>query len=244
MNNPLLLHTIAIIHTPYKEKFAVPRQPDLVADGKGRIELLSPYNTPEAVRGLEEFSHLWLIFQFNQIETGKWQSTVRPPRLGGNKRVGVFASRATHRPNPLGLSKVALEKIVCEQGKVFLEVGAVDLVDGTPIFDIKPYLGYADSEPDAKSSFAQEKPQPHLEVVFSDLALKQAQVISEKIPHFIRFIGDVLAQDPRPAYQKNKGNMRIYGVHLYDFNVRWQVILQETPQESKEFIKIISIDPK
>ncbi|MDG6897709.1 tRNA (N6-threonylcarbamoyladenosine(37)-N6)-methyltransferase TrmO [Actinobacillus delphinicola] len=244
MNDKLILNTVAIIHTPYKEKFAVPRQPDLVRDGKGRIELLPPYNTPEAVRGLEEFSHLWLIFQFNHIVTGKWQPTVRPPRLGGNKRVGVFASRATHRPNPLGLSKVALERIVCEQGTVFLEVGAVDLVDGTPILDIKPYLAYADSEPNAKSSFAQEKPQPRLDVIFTDLALQQAQEISRRIPNFIRFINDVLAQDPRPAYHKDKRQDRVYGVDLYDFNIRWHVIFQETPEKSEEFIEILSIEPK
>ena len=102
----LTLHPIAVIHTPYKEKFSVPRQPDLVQDGIGIVELLPPYNSPEAVRGLEQFSHLWLIFQFDKIPNGKWQSTVRPPRLGGNQRVGVFASRATHRPNPLGLSLI------------------------------------------------------------------------------------------------------------------------------------------
>ena len=100
----LTLHPIAVIHTPYKEKFSVPRQPDLVQDGIGIVELLPPYNSPEAVRGLEQFSHLWLIFQFDKVPHGKWQSTVRPPRLGGNQRVGVFASRATHRPNPLKLN--------------------------------------------------------------------------------------------------------------------------------------------
>ena len=153
----LTLHPIAVIHTPYKEKFSVPRQPDLVQDGIGIVELLPPYNSPEAVRGLEQFSHLWLIFQFDKVPHGKWQSTVRPPRLGGNQRVGVFASRATHRPNPLGLSKVELRQVECIHGRVFLHLGSVDLVDGTPIFDIKPYIAYADSEPEAKSSFAQEK---------------------------------------------------------------------------------------
>ena len=129
----LTLHPIAVIHTPYKEKFSVPRQPDLVQDGIGIVELLSPYNSPEAVRGLEQFSHLWLIFQFDKVPHGKWQSTVRPPRLGGNQRVGVFASRATHRPNPLGLSKVELRQVECIHGRVFLHLGSVDLVDGTPI---------------------------------------------------------------------------------------------------------------
>ena len=138
----LTLQPIAVIHTPYKEKFSVPRQPDLVQDGIGIVELLPPYNSPEAVRGLEQFSHLWLIFQFDKVPHGKWQSTVRPPRLGGNQRVGVFASRATHRPNPLGLSKVELRQVECIHGRVFLHLGSVDLVDGTPIFDIKPYITY------------------------------------------------------------------------------------------------------
>ena len=152
---PLTLQPVAIIHTPYREKFSVPRQPNLVADGTGVLELLPPYNQPEAVRGLEQFSHLWLIFQFDQVPTGKWSPTVRPPRLGGNQRIGVFASRATHRPNPLGLSKVELRQVECANGKVLLHLGSVDLVDGTSIFDIKPYLAYADSEPNAQSGFAQ-----------------------------------------------------------------------------------------
>lgn len=241
MQPHLTLMPIAVIHTPYKEKFAVPRQPNLVPDGKGKIELLSPYNTVECVRGLEAFSHIWLLFQFHQIEMGKWQPTVRPPRLGGNKRIGVFASRATHRPNPIGLSKVALERIVYERGRVLLEVGSVDLVDGTPIFDIKPYLAYADNEVAAHSSFAQEKPHVSLDVIFSEKALLQIQKISVKIPNFQRFLVDVLAQDPRPAYQKNRSQGRIYGVRLYDFNVRWHVI-QNTLLKSAEIIEILTVD--
>ena len=171
----LTLTPVAIIHTPYKEKFSVPRQPNLVQDGVGVVELLPPYNVPEAVRGLEQFSHIWLIFQFDKVPVGKWQPTVRPPRLGGNQRVGVFASRATHRPNPLGLSKVELKKIECRHGQVLLHLGAVDLVDGTPIFDIKPYIAYADSEPDAQSGFAQEKPKTDLTVIFSEAAQSAVQ---------------------------------------------------------------------
>ena len=179
----LTLHPIAVIHTPYKEKFSVPRQPDLVQDGIGIVELLPPYNSPEAVRGLEQFSHLWLIFQFDKIPHGKWQSTVRPPRLGGNQRVGVFASRATHRPNPLGLSKVELRQVECIHGRVFLHLGSVDLVDGTPIFDIKPYIAYADSEPEAKSSFAQEKPPAKLNVEFTEIAQSAVEKYHKNRPH-------------------------------------------------------------
>ncbi|QLB12340.1 tRNA-Thr(GGU) m(6)t(6)A37 methyltransferase TsaA [Bisgaardia hudsonensis] len=222
-NLSLTLQPIALIHTPYKEKFAIPRQANLVQDGTGIIELLPPYNIPESVRGLEQFSHIWLIFQFNQVPTGKWQATVRPPRLGGNQRIGVFASRATHRPNPLGLSKVALEKIECKNGKVLLYVGSVDLVDGTPIFDIKPYVSYADNEVNAQSGFAQEKPDTMLTVEFQPLALSQIEKLSQKIPHLLRFIQEVIQQDPRPAYQKNKVDQRIYGMTLHNINIRWKI---------------------
>lgn len=220
----LTLTPIAVIHTPYKEKFSVPRQPNLVQDGTGIVELLPPYNSPEAVRGLKQFSHLWLIFQFDQIPQGKWQPTVRPPRLGGNQRVGVFASRSTHRPNPLGLSKVELRKIDCAQGKVLLHLGAVDLVDGTPIFDIKPYIAFADSEPEAISGFAQEKPPLLLQVIFSPEAQSAVKKIEEKRPHFSRFITEVLQQDPRPAYQQGQISERVYGVYLFEFNVKFHII--------------------
>lgn len=223
MNNELILSPIAIIHTPYNEKFSVPRQPELVPDGKGIIELLAPYNTIESVRGLEQFSHLWLIFQFDRINSQQIKTTVRPPRLGGNSRVGVFASRATHRPNPIGLSKVKLEKIVSEKGKVFLYLGSVDLVDQTPILDIKPYLPYADSELEATAGFATEKPSKKLIVQFSNLAQQQLNTILPDQPHFQRFITDVIAQDPRPAYRQGKTEQRIYGISLANFNIRWQV---------------------
>ncbi|OBX09825.1 tRNA (adenine(37)-N6)-methyltransferase [Gallibacterium salpingitidis] len=217
------LQPIAIIHTPYTEKFSVPRQPELVQHGTGILELLPPYNIPESVRGLEQFSHLWLIFQFDRIPAGKWSPTVRPPRLGGNQRVGVFASRSTHRPNPLGLSKVRLDHIEITQGKVLLHLGSVDLVNGTPIFDIKPYLAYADSEPLAQSSFAQTKPEVTLQVIFSPLAQQQATTLATKYPHLISLIEEVLQQDPRPAYQKQQLSERVYGMTLWDINIQWRM---------------------
>ncbi|QIW15787.1 tRNA-Thr(GGU) m(6)t(6)A37 methyltransferase TsaA [Pasteurellaceae bacterium RH1A] len=223
----LTLSPIGIIHSPYGEKFSVPRQPNLVAQGKGILRLLSPYNSPDAVRGLEAFSHLWLIFQFHQIPERDWHATVRPPRLGGNERVGVFASRATHRPNPLGLSKVGLEKVIIEKGEVCLQLASVDLVDGTPILDIKPYITYADSEPEAQSGFAQDKPQAKLAVEFSPQALQAVQK-SQNFAKFgisdpLGFIREVIAQDPRPAYQQGKPSDRIYGMKLAGHNVRWQI---------------------
>ncbi|SUC11155.1 putative methyltransferase, YaeB/AF_0241 family [Pasteurella canis] len=222
-NLSLTLTPVAILHSPYKEKFSVPRQPDLVQDGTAIIELLPPYNQFESVRGLEQFSHLWLIFQFNKVPAGKWSPTVRPPRLGGNQRIGVFASRATHRPNPLGLSKVELRQIESKNGKILLYVGPVDLVDGTPIFDIKPYLAYADNQPNAKSGYAQNKPNSQLKVTVSEQAQRKFKEIEKKRPHFQRFVTEVIAQDPRPAYQQNKLSDRIYGIRLYEFNIRWKM---------------------
>lgn len=228
--SPLTLNPIGIIHSPYGEKFAVPRQPELVAQGKGILQLLPPYQSADAVRGLEQFSHLWLIFQFHHIPEREWHATVRPPRLGGNERIGVFASRATHRPNPLGLSKVKLEDIEIGSGEVKLRLGSVDLVDGTPVFDIKPYIAYADSEPNAQSGFAQYKPETKLQVEFSSQAL-QAVRSCPKFAKFgitdpVDFIRQVIAQDPRPAYQQGKFSERIYGMKLAGYNVLWQINAQ------------------
>ena len=167
----LTLHPIAVIHTPYKEKFSVPRQPDLVQDGIGIVELLPPYNSPEAVRGLEQFSHSLAYFQFDKVPHGNGNSDCSSPsfRRQSTCRCNLL-HRATHRPNPLGLSKVELRQVECIHGRVFLHLGSVDLVDGTPIFDIKPYITYADSEPEAKSSFVQEKPPAKLSVEFTEIA--------------------------------------------------------------------------
>ncbi|AUI67094.1 MULTISPECIES: tRNA (N6-threonylcarbamoyladenosine(37)-N6)-methyltransferase TrmO [Glaesserella] len=225
--SPLMVNPIGIVHSPYDEKFAVPRQPNLVKEGKGILQLLPPYNTPDAVRGLEQFSHLWLIFQFHHIPEREWHATVRPPRLGGNERVGVFASRATHRPNPIGLSKVELKKVEITDGNVFLHLGSVDLVDGTPILDIKPYIAYADSEPNAVSGFAQSKPEAKLCVTFSESAL-QAVRSSENFAKFgiedpITFIQEIIEQDPRPAYQQGKVNNRSYGMSVAGLNIKWKI---------------------
>ncbi|QLB20579.1 tRNA-Thr(GGU) m(6)t(6)A37 methyltransferase TsaA [Vespertiliibacter pulmonis] len=228
---PVHLTPIGIIQSPYGEKFAVPRQPDLVTQGKAILRLLPPFNSPDAVRGLEQFSHLWLIFHFHHIPERTWHATVRPPRLGGNERIGVFASRATHRPNPLGLSKVTLQRIEIESGNVYLHLGSVDLVDGTPIFDIKPYLAYADNEPQAQSGFAQQKPAQKLAVAFSQTALQAVNssknFVKYGIDDPIQFIREVLAQDPRPAYQQGKLSDRIYGMHLANHNILWQIDKQD-----------------
>ncbi|MBV4368937.1 tRNA (N6-threonylcarbamoyladenosine(37)-N6)-methyltransferase TrmO [Erwinia phyllosphaerae] len=214
---------VGTIHSPWKEKFAVPRQPGLVQDGGGELRLLPPYNQPEAVRGLEAFSHLWLLFVFHQTMAGGWRPTVRPPRLGGNTRMGVFATRSTFRPNPIGMSLVELKGIRTAKGEVILELGSLDLVDGTPVVDIKPYLPFAEAIPSAQAGFAQDAPPAAMPVAFSAQAKQQIAQHGKRYPHLERFIAEVLAQDPRPAYRKGEEPEREYAAWLLDFNVRWRV---------------------
>lgn len=222
MNNTSF-STIAKIHSPYKEKFAVPRQPGLVPSGKAKIEILPPYDDINAFSDLEGFSHLWLVFIFHKNEEDKgWSPTVRPPRLGGNKRTGIFATRSPNRPNPIGLSLVEFHGISQSHGKIFLNVSNIDLVDQTPIIDIKPYLPYADSKPHALASFAQTDPDQSLDIEFSECSQKQLSKLKDKYPTLEQLITEVLQQDPRPAYKKNKPDNKIYSVYLSDFNIQWQ----------------------
>lgn len=217
---------IGVIRSPYKEKFAVPRQPGLVADGGGELHLLPPYNLADAVRGLEGFSHLWLLFVFHQTMEGGWRPTVRPPRLGGNARMGVFATRSTFRPNPIGMSLVELKGIRCQKSRVILDLGSLDLVDGTPIVDIKPYLPFAEALPDAVAGYAQQAPEADMPVFFTSDVQQQLAGLDKKYPNIARFIQQVLAQDPRPAYRKGEDAGKSYAVALLDFNVRWRVTEQ------------------
>lgn len=223
-----VVNQIGIIRSPYKEKFAVPRQPGLVEDGNGELLFLPPYNQVEAVRGLSEFSHLWIIFVFHQTMEGGWRPTVRPPRLGGNTRMGVFATRSTFRPNPLGMSLIELKGIETQGDQVILKLGSLDLVDGTPVVDIKPYLPFADSKPEAQAGFAQLPPAADMPVYFSTLAEQQLQHHQQHYPHLRRFITQVLAQDPRPAYRKESASEREYAVWLLEFNVRWRLVNGQT----------------
>jgi tRNA-Thr(GGU) m(6)t(6)A37 methyltransferase TsaA len=225
---------IAIIHTPYKEKFATPRQPGLAPTVRAQVELLAEFASPEAVRDLEGFSHLWLIFLFHQTYGQGWAPTVRPPRLGGNQRVGVFASRSPFRPNPLGLSAVKLLAIHCEQGKVVLEVQGADLIDGTPILDIKPYLPYTDGIAAATGGFAAQPPIASLQVEFSPLAQQQLAVFSGPTSELETLIRETLSLDPRPAYRRDKDDGREYGVLLDRYNLRWRV--------AGEKLVVVSID--
>ncbi|MBP2699491.1 tRNA (N6-threonylcarbamoyladenosine(37)-N6)-methyltransferase TrmO [Photobacterium lucens] len=215
---------IGIIHSPYKEKFAVPRQPGLVPSARSEIILQGAANSLEAVRGIEQFSHLWLLFLFDQNLEAGWRPTVRPPRLGGNERIGVFASRATFRPNGIGMSAVELKGIRHENGNVIIELGGVDLVDGTPIVDIKPYIPYSDSLPHAQGGFASSTP-ALMPVCFSEAALNQLPAKNKA--YYQTVISEVLAQDPRPAYKKGKPDPKQYAVHLFDFNVHFSVTEQQ-----------------
>ncbi|ENI4486659.1 tRNA (N6-threonylcarbamoyladenosine(37)-N6)-methyltransferase TrmO [Vibrio fluvialis] len=218
------MHTIepiAVIESPYKEKFAVPRQPRLVPSATARVKLLGESNCPEAVRGIEQFSHLWLLFLFDQNLQAGWKPTVRPPRLGGNERIGVLASRSTFRPNGIGMSAVELRGVSKQGDQIYLDLGSVDLVDGTPIIDIKPYIPYSDSIADAQGGYAEAEPE-QAEVTFSAAALETLQRLPDaQVQQAV--IGEVLAQDPRPAYKKNKPDMKEYAVNLYDLNVKFMV---------------------
>lgn len=218
------MHTIdpiAVIESPYQEKFAVPRQPRLVPSARARVKLLGEINCPEAVRGIEQFSHLWLLFLFDQNLQAGWKPTVRPPRLGGNERIGVLASRSTFRPNGIGMSAVALRGVSKQGDQIYLDLGSVDLVNGTPIIDIKPYIPYADAIADAQGGYAEAEPEL-AQVTFSPAALEMLH----RSPHGVEqqaVIHEVLAQDPRPAYKKNKPDMKEYAVNLYDLNVKFTV---------------------
>ena len=214
---------IGVIRSPYKEKFAVPRQPGLVKSANGELHLIAPYNQADAVRGLEAFSHLWILFVFHQTMEGGWRPTVRPPRLGGNARMGVFATRSTFRPNPIGMSLVELKEVVCHKDSVILKLGSLDLVDGTPVVDIKPYLPFAESLPDASASYAQSAPAAEMAVSFTAEVEKQLLTLEKRYPQLTLFIREVLAQDPRPAYRKGEETGKTYAVWLHDFNVRWRV---------------------
>lgn len=215
------LTPVAVVHSPFREKFGIPRQPGLIKDVSAQVVLLPPFNRKEAVRGLEGFTHIWLIFQFHACKPFDGSMTVRPPRLGGNKRMGVFATRGTHRPNPLGMSVVALDRIDCDAG-VVLHVKGSDLLDGTPVLDIKPYLHYADAVPDAQSGYAHSAPQAELRVEMSDAQRGQCLELEVLRPGLVSLICQVLGQDPRPAI-KSKGPGKVYGVKLYDLDVRFTV---------------------
>ena len=217
---------IARIRCDFPEKFAIPRQSGILKELESRIEFEPEFQNADYIRGIEEFSHLWLLWCFSE-NLGKGSSpTVRPPRLGGNKRVGVFATRSPFRPNPIGLSSVELIRVEKSEGKLSLVVKGADLMDGTPIYDIKPYLPFSDSHPEAKSGFAGEHLSDALEVSCPEDLL--SQIPKEKQKAFL----EILRQDPRPSYHNDP--QRIYGFSFAGFQVRFQV--------EEDVAKVVSIE--
>lgn len=204
------IEPVAFFRSPLKEKFGVPRQAGLVPVLKGEVRFVAPYDSPEAVRGLEEFDYVWLVWGFSLNGVQEFSPTVRPPRLGGNKRVGVFASRSPFRPNGLGLSCVKLESI--EKG--VLKVSGADLVDGTPIYDVKPYIEYADSRTEIRSGFVDYSTWPTLEVEIPDKVL---QLLG---PDTAGVLSSLLSHDPRPHYQDDPE--RVYGLCFGSYNVKFR----------------------
>ena len=227
------------MHSPYREKFGIPRQPNLV-QVESYIEMQAPYNDALAFEGIEAFSHLWLIWQFhdnkNQIEdqqtastqqNNKFRAQVRPPRLGGNQKIGVFATRSMYRPAPIGLSVVKLNRVEKVGKNVRVYVAGSDLLDGTPIIDIKPYIQYSDSVIDAQSGYAQDEPS-RKSVMWSKDAEQQKKLLLEKgkiSAQLLEELEAVLSLDPRPAYQDDEN--RVYGMKFADLDVKFKVTLAD-----------------
>ncbi len=215
MSGEFLLKPIAHIKSDFTEKFGIPRQSGLVKELTAQIVFEDEYAVAEAIRGLEEYSHLWLIWQFSKAVRDEWSPTVRPPRLGGNTRIGVFATRSPYRPNPIGLSVVKIENVEIDgTGNPVITVSGADLLDGTPIYDIKPYLPYADCVPDAEGGFTGKISEKRLKVECDDALL-------EKLPERKRnaLLG-VLSLDPRPSYHNDPD--RVYGMNFANVEVKFK----------------------
>lgn len=205
------MEPIGFIRTPFPEKFGIPRQPGLAPSAVGNLTLEPQFQKEGVFDGLEEADFLWLVFYFHQ-QKGEWKPKIRPPRAGGNHKRGVFATRSPNRPNPIGLSVVKLLSV--DRKTNTLQLGGVDLLDGTPILDVKPYVPYSDCHPEADFQFAHKPPEP-MPVVWSDQALHD-------LPQDIKKLADeVLCWGPRPAYQRDE---REYGTTLKNFNLRWRVV--------------------
>lgn len=231
MNNALCI--VARIHTEFPEKFGIPRQSGLVPSLRGEIVFEPKFRSMDAVRGLDEFSHIWLLWEFSKAKRAEYLLTVTPPRLGGKIKKGVFATRAPYRPNSIGLSSVKLEEIYLDEkrGPVLVVSGA-DLLDGTPIYDIKPYLPYTDAHPQARGSFAEEHREDSIVVDFPEEHM-------QKLPQSLRGkVLDVLRQDPRAAY--NKKPDYVYGMRFEDYDIRFTV--ERDILSVKDIVKITESD--
>ena len=218
---------IARIKSEFPEKFGIPRQSGLVSSLKAQIIFEEEYRSVDAVRGLDEFSHLWIIWQFSKAVRDTWSPTVRPPRLGGNKRIGVFATRSPFRPNAIGLSSVKIEKIDLDgENAPVIHVSGADLMDGTPIFDIKPYLAYTDAHPDAVGGFTENVADRRLKVEFD------GELINSVPDEIKTALCDLLAEDPRPSYQND--SQRVYGLSFSGYEIGFTV--------DKKTLKVIKLE--
>lgn len=223
MTDSYTFNPIGVVRSCYKEKFGVPRQPGLVPV-PATLEIHSDYSKADAFRGLEGFSHLWVLFVFHKTQRDAWKSTVRPPRLGGNERVGVFASRSMFRPNAIGLSVVELIGVRQAGAQIILDIRGGDFIDGTPILDVKPYLPYVDAVPAARGGYANESPPQKLRVEFTEEARQAVQAYRDRIPDLETTLRAILQYDPRPSYQADSDTAKTeFGMRLYDFDVKWRV---------------------
>lgn len=214
-----MIRPIGIIRSCFVSKFGVPRQPGLIPEAWGDLHFLKEFQNPDMLRGLEGFSHVWLIFGFHQTIGQGWNPTVRPPRLGGNERIGTFASRSTFRPNGLGLSVALIEQVQSDSnGESILKLGGIDMVDGTPVYDVKPYLPHSDSLPEADSGYA-ATPMPQLQVTFCSDALVVLRSLEERSGNIIKA---ALSLDPRPA-TVGRESSREFGVTLCGHNIKFKV---------------------
>jgi tRNA-Thr(GGU) m(6)t(6)A37 methyltransferase TsaA len=223
-NQPMMLRPVAVLRTPFMEKFGVPRQSGLVPEAEGRVVFLPEFAREEFVRGLEAFSHVWLITQFHHNEAWSGAATVRPPRLGGNERVGVFASRSPNRPNSLGLSLVRLLAIETTP-TLALRVAGIDAVDGTPVFDVKPYLPWCEAQTDARADWAQAAPSARAgEAVLipAEIAARVMAATPVEGTQTLALVRHLLQHNHQPAYQHDPA--RTYGMNVAGWNVRWRAL--------------------
>lgn len=241
--NKVTFDIIGHISSPFKEKFAIPRQPGLVGAANGQVLLADKSNNIELVKGLEQFSHIWLLFVFHESISQGWKPLVRPPRLGGNKKIGVLATRSPFRPNPIGMSVVKLKSIEVINKQVILNISGLDLLDQTPIVDVKPYVPYSDALPYAEGGFAQYKPEHQLTVSYTDNAKDALNIHCKEYPSLAQLIEQILIQDPRPAYKQNKADEKLYGMSLYDFNIEWRMLNVSTV-EVTSILKISNVEGK